>query len=71
VTEPRLLLSGEMKGCGDSLPTRRFVFCALGDHRASRMTCGGGPPHHKLGAAVCFGGDLPVTLRGTSGGIYL
>jgi hypothetical protein len=43
---------------GGDEEARRFAFCALGDHRASRMTCGAGPPRHRLGAAVCIGGDF-------------
>jgi hypothetical protein len=58
VLEARPLLSTGMKRRGDSLPAWRFAFCALGDHRTSRMTCGAGPPHHRLGALVCIGGDF-------------
>jgi hypothetical protein len=44
---------------------RRAVACSMSElHRV-------GPPCHRLGALVCVGGDLPVTLRGTSGEICL
>jgi hypothetical protein len=43
----------------------RAVACSLRELRRV------GPPCHRLGALVCVGGDLPVTLRGTSGEISL
>jgi hypothetical protein len=54
-------------GCGGDGReyNRRAVARSL--HELRRV----GPPCHRLGALVCDGGYLPVTLRGTSGEICL
>jgi hypothetical protein len=36
----------------------RFASFTLGDQRTSCMTCGTGPPCHRLGTLVCIGGDF-------------
>jgi hypothetical protein len=61
------LFLAEMKrrtimGDGSPLAWRFFSF-ALGDQRTSCMTCGTGPPCHRLGTLVCIG----ETARGISG----
>jgi hypothetical protein len=56
---------------GGSLPAGRFPFFALGDPHATCMTCGPGPPCHRLG---CFGAcraRFSVASRGASGGVFL
>jgi hypothetical protein len=40
------------------LLVRRFAFFALEDQRASCMTCGIGPPCHRMDTPVCIGGDF-------------
>jgi hypothetical protein len=50
---------------------RRFAFFALRDPHASCMTCGPGPPCHRLG---CFGARrarFSVASRGASGRVFL
>jgi hypothetical protein len=58
------------------LLVRRFAFFALEDQHASCMTCGTGPPCHRMDTPVCIGetsrdvsrrerGSLPVK-RGSS-----
>jgi hypothetical protein len=52
------LLSVGMKRRSDSLLAWRFAFFVPGDQRTSCMTCGAGPPRHRLGTPVCIGGDF-------------
>jgi hypothetical protein len=55
----------------DSLLAQRFAFLALGDPHTSCMTCGPGPPCHRLG---CFGARrsrFSVASRGASGRVFL
>jgi hypothetical protein len=37
---------------------RQFAFFALEDQRTSCMTCGTGPPCHRMDTPVCIGGDF-------------
>jgi hypothetical protein len=56
---------------GGSLLAWRFAFFALGDPHTSCMTCGPGPPCHRLG---CFGARrarFSATSRGTSERVFL
>jgi hypothetical protein len=56
---------------GGSLLAWRFAFFALGDPHTSCMTCGPGPPCHRLG---CFGARqarFSAASRGTSGRVCL
>jgi hypothetical protein len=56
---------------GGSLLMWQFAFSALGDQHTSCMTCGPGPPCHRLG---CFGARrarFSTASRGASGGVYL
>jgi hypothetical protein len=71
VPEAGPLPLAKMKRHGESFPARRFAFCAPGGRCASRMTCGVGPPYHRLGALVCVGGGLLVAFRGVIRGICL
>jgi hypothetical protein len=40
------------------LLVRRFAFFTLEDQRANCMTCGTGPPCHRMDTPVCIGGDF-------------
>ena len=54
-----------------SLLAWRFAFSALGDQHTSCMTCGPGPPCHRLG---CFGARrarFSAASQGTSGRVFL
>jgi hypothetical protein len=45
----------------------RFAFSTLRDQRTSCMTCGARPPRHRLGTAVCIGGDFPWRFEARAG----
>jgi hypothetical protein len=47
---------GALPRGGSTLLLRRFAFFALKDQRASCMTCGTGPPCHRMDTSVCIGG---------------
>jgi hypothetical protein len=49
------------------LLVRRFAFFALEDQRASRMTCGTGPPCHRMDTPVCIGGDFSRRFEAGAG----
>jgi hypothetical protein len=49
---------GALPRGGSTLFVRRFAFFALEDQRASCVTCGTGPPCHRM--------DTPVCIRETS-----
>jgi hypothetical protein len=75
MSETRPLFSAEMKrrttSGGGSLLARRFAFFVLRDPHTSCMTCGPGPPCHRLD---CFGARrarLPAVSRGASGRVFL
>jgi hypothetical protein len=56
---------------GGSLLAWRFAFFALGDQHTSCMTCGPGPPCHRLG---CFGARrarFSAASRGATGRVFL
>jgi hypothetical protein len=67
-----LFLAAEMKRCatagGGSLfgHARRFAFPALGVQRTTRMTCGPGPPCHRLGClgVWCVPVGIPCSISG-------
>jgi hypothetical protein len=46
---------------------RRFTFFALEDQRASCMTCGTGPPCHRMDTPVCIGGDFSRRFEAGAG----
>jgi hypothetical protein len=54
---------------GGLLLARRFAFFALGNRHTSCMTCGPGPPCHRLGrlGARCASDGIP---QGASGGVF-
>jgi hypothetical protein len=75
VSETGPLFSAEMKrrttAGGGLLLAQRFAFSALGDPHTSCMTCGPGPPCHRLG---CFGARrarFSASSRGASGRVFL
>jgi hypothetical protein len=49
----------------------RFAFFALGDPHTSCMTCGPGPPCHRLGRIGARRGRFSVASRGASKGVFL
>jgi hypothetical protein len=49
---------GALPRGGSMLLVRQFAFFALKDQRASYMTCGAGPPCHRMDTPVCIGGDF-------------
>ena len=50
---------------------RRFAFSALGSPHTICMTCGPGPPCHRLGCFSVRQARFPVALRGASGSVFL
>ena len=75
VSETGPLFSAAMKrrtiAGGGSLLAWRSAFFALGDPHASCMTCGLGPPCHRLG---CFGAcraRFSMASQGASGRVFL
>jgi hypothetical protein len=46
---------------------RRFAFFALEEQRASCMTCGTGPPCHRMDTPVCIGGDCSRRFEAGAG----
>jgi hypothetical protein len=63
--------SAEMKrrittGSGSPLAWR-FTSLTPGDQRTRCMTCGTGPPCHRLGTLVCIGGDFPWRFEARAG----
>jgi hypothetical protein len=49
------------------LLVRRFTFFALEDQRTSCMTCGTGPPCHRMDTPVCIGGDFSRRFKPRAG----
>jgi hypothetical protein len=49
---------GALPWGGSTLLVRWFTFFALEDQRASCMTCGTGPPCHRMDTPVCIGGGF-------------
>jgi hypothetical protein len=49
----------------------RFAFPALGDPHTSCMTCGPGPPCHRLGCLGARRARFLAASRGVSGGVFL
>jgi hypothetical protein len=49
---------GALPWGGSTLLVRRFAFFALEDQRTSCMTCGIGPPCHRMDTPVCIRGDF-------------
>jgi hypothetical protein len=49
------------------LLVRRFAFFALEDQRASCMTCGTGPPCHRMDTPVCIGVDFSRRFEAGAG----
>jgi hypothetical protein len=49
------------------LLVRRFAFFALEEQRASCMTCGTGPPCHRMDTPVCIGGDCSRRFEAGAG----
>jgi hypothetical protein len=71
MSEARLLSSAEMKrrittGSGSPLAWR-FASLTPGDQHTSCMTCGTGPPCHRLGTLVCIRGDFPWRFGARAG----
>jgi hypothetical protein len=64
VSEAGPLPLAEVKRCGESFPARWFTLCAPGGRCAGHMTCGVGPPYHRLGAPMCV---REGTFRGLLG----
>jgi hypothetical protein len=56
---------------GDLLFAWRFTFPALGDPHTSCMTCGPGPPCHRLGCLGARRARFSAASRGMSGGVFL
>jgi hypothetical protein len=56
---------------GSSLFAWRFAFSALGDQDASCMTCGSGPPCHRMGCLSARRARFPAASRGASGRVFL
>jgi hypothetical protein len=56
---------------GGSLLVWRFAFSALGDQHTSCMTCGLGPPCHRLGCLGARRVRFSATSRGASGRVCL
>jgi hypothetical protein len=67
VSEAGSLLSAETKRHSDSLLSWQFAFFSLGDQHTSCITCGAGPPCHRLGRPSAHQGRFPVAFRGVSG----
>jgi hypothetical protein len=55
------------RGGGSTLLVRRFAFFALEDQRTSCMTCGTGPPCHKMDTPVSIGGDFSRRIEAGAG----
>jgi hypothetical protein len=70
MSEAGPLSSTEMKRrttAGDgTLLARRFAFFVLGDQHTGRMTCGTGPPCHRLGCPGAHRRRFPVAFWGMS-----
>jgi hypothetical protein len=49
------------------LLVRRFAFFALDDQRACCMTCGAGPPCHRMDTPMCIGGDFSRLFEAGAG----
>jgi hypothetical protein len=59
-------------GVGDAYYRgRRFAFFALESWHASCMTCGPGPPCHRLGRFGARRARFPAASRGASGRVFL
>jgi hypothetical protein len=75
VSETGPLFSAQMKRCttaGDgSLLAWWFAFFALGDPHTSCMTCGPGPPRHRLGYFGARRVRFSTVSQGTSGRVFL
>jgi hypothetical protein len=62
---------GALPQGGSTLFVRRFAFFALEDQRASCMTCGVGPPCHRMDTPVCIGGDFSRCFEAGAGSLPL
>jgi hypothetical protein len=75
VLETGPLFSAEMErrttADGGLLFAWRFAFPALGDPHTSCMTCGPGPPCHRLGCFGALRARFPTACRGMNGGVFL
>jgi hypothetical protein len=60
-------MKGALPRGGSTLFVRRFAFFALEDQRASCMTCGTGPPCHRMDTPVCIGGDFSQCFEAGAG----
>jgi hypothetical protein len=58
---------GALPRGGSTLLVQRFAFFALEDQRTSCMTCGTGPPCHRMDTPVCIGGDFSRRFEAGAG----
>jgi hypothetical protein len=58
---------GALPQGGSTLLVRRFAFFALEDQRASCITCGAGPPCHRMNTPVCIWGDFSRCFEAGAG----